>query len=107
MSRLTNKEQAEVLSKKEGRTLDENIYLKLAIFENEQENKTLFNKEQFNFALIKSVEMVSNIVKNKITKEIVVTFLNELKGKARDGKLNYSDAEWLGKEIIKKVENSK
>ncbi len=107
MERLTDKEKIDNLLRKETLTAEENIYIKLAKFENEQEEKTLFTKCQLNMAVVKSVEMLAVVIKNKITKEILLTLLTEIKPKEVDGKITYEQVEKTAYEIIKKVANVK
>lgn len=107
MERLTDRAKAELLSKKENRTQEESIYLKLAKFENEQEEKTLFTKGQLNMAVMKSAEMLAGVIKNKITKEILLTLLAEIKLLEVDGKITYEQTEKTAFEIIKKVAEAK
>ena len=107
MDRLTNKEKANLIIKSGNRTAEENIYLKLAKFENEQEEKTLFTKGQLNMAIMKSAEMLAGVIKNKITKEILLTLLTEIKPLEVDGKITYEQTEKTAFEIIKKVAEAK
>ena len=107
MSRLTERAKAELLLNKKDRTTEENIYLKLAKFENEQEEKTLFTKGQLNMAVMKSAEMLAGVIKNKITKEILLTLLAEIKPLEVDGKITYEQTEKTAFEIIKKVAEAK
>ena len=107
MKRLTDKEKIDNLLRKETLTAEENIYIKLAKFENEQEEKILFTKCQLNMAVVKSVEMLAGVIKNKITKEILLTLLTEIKPKEVDGKITYEQVEKTAYEIIKKVANVK
>lgn len=107
MYRLTNKDKANFLQNKKDRTAEESIYLKLAKFENEQEEKTLFTKGQLNMAVMKSAEMLAGVIKNKITKEILLTLLAEIKPLEVDGKITYEQTEKTAFEIIKKVAETK
>ncbi len=107
MQRLTNKNLAVEFEKKEKQTEKEKIYIKLARFENEQEEKTLFTKGQLNMAVMKSAEMLAGIIKNKITKEILLTLLTEIKPLEVDGKITYEQTEKTAFEIIKKVAEAK
>lgn len=107
MDRLTDKNKLKSLLDKEDRTLEENIYLKLAKFENEQEEKTLFTKSQLNMAVMKSAEMLAGVIKNKITKGILLTLLTDIKSKEVDGKITYEQLERTAFEIIKKVAEAK
>lgn len=103
MDRLTDKNKLKSLLDKKDRSVEENIYLKLAKFENEQEEKTLFTKGQLNMAVMKSAEMLAGVIKNKITKEILLTLLVEIKRLEVDGKITYEQIEKTAFEIIKKV----
>ena len=107
MERLTDRAKAELLSKKENRTEEESIYLKLAKFENEQEEKTLFTKGQLNMAVMKCAEMLADSIKNRITKEILLTLLTEIKPLEVDGKITYEQIEKTAFEIIKRVVETK
>ena len=107
MNRLTTRSKKAELNLKEDKTLEEEIYLKLAKFENEQEDKTLFTKGQLNMAVMKSVEMLAGVIKNKITKAILLALLTEIKPLEVDGKITYEQTEKTAFEIIKKVEETK
>ena len=107
MCRLTDRKEAELLIKKENKTKEEKIYIELANFENQKEDKTLFTKSQLNIAVMKSAEMLAGVIKNKITKEILLTLLTEIKPLEVDGKITYEQTEKAAFEIIKKVAETK
>jgi hypothetical protein len=105
--RLTEKTKSEKLEKKDNLTIEEQMYVKLARFETEQEEKNLFTKSQLNIAVSKSIQLLSDAIKVKITKEVLAVLIAELKQKERDGKISYIEVKELAKEIVKKVAETK
>ena len=107
MSRMISREQEKIISKKENKTAEEKIYLKFAKFENEQEEKTLFTKSQFNMAVIKSAELLAGVIKNKITKGILSKLLMEINPKEANEIITNEQVEKIAFEIIKKVREAR
>lgn len=105
--RLTEKTKSEKLEKKDNLTIEEQMYVKLARFETEQEEKNLFTKSQLNIAVSKSIQLLSDAIKVKITKEVLAVLIAELKQKEKDGKISYIEVKELAKEIVKKVAETK
>ena len=105
--RLTEKTKSEKLEKKDNLTIEEQMYVKLARFETEQEEKNLFTKSQLNIAVSKSIQLLSDAIKVKITKEVLAVLITELKQKEKDGKISYLEVKELAKEIVKKVAETK
>ena len=105
--RLTEKTKSEKLEKKDNLTIEEQMYVKLARFETEQEEKNLFTKSQLNIAVSKSIQLLSDAIKVKITKEVLAVLITELKQKEKDGKISYTEVKELAKEIVKKVAETK
>lgn len=98
MQRLTDRKIAKAMIV----TTDaEKIYKKLAEFENAQEEKKIYTREQLSNALVKGIETLSEIMEVKITKKILIGFLAELK--PLDGKINYAEVEKTAFGIINKV----
>jgi hypothetical protein len=101
--RITDREKEVKLKAKSNLTKEEEIYLKLATYENAEEDKNLFTKNQLNLAITKCADMLGNIIKVKITKEILLTLLSELKKEQVDGKVTTEKIEAISNEIIKRV----
>ena len=101
--RLTEIKKLEELRNKETRTEEENIYLKLGYFETEMQEKRLFNKLQLNKAIIHATEMLANMVKVKLTKEIVNVIIAEAKESEH---LDVARLEDIGNALIKMVEGN-
>lgn len=105
--RLTDKNIASELAKKQDKTKEEAIYLTLSNYENASENKELFTKRQLNNAITKAMEMLVSAVKVNLTKEIVKTMTELIKTSAIEGKVDIRDVELMGQELIKRVEGAK
>ena len=101
--RLTDNKKATELNGRGNHTHAEKIYLKLAKYEDAEEQKNLFTKNQVNAAITKCAEMLGNIVKVQITNEILLTLVAEVKKKETDGKVDFKEVEKIANEIIKRV----
>lgn len=101
--KLTNEKRVMQINSKEAKTEEDIIYLALSRYESEE----LYTKSQLNMAVAKAIEMLANVVKNKVVKELIMGMVSELKIKEKDGKVDYKDIEDLGSEIIRKVEEIK
>lgn len=105
--RLTEKKTIETIKAKAKHNKEELIYLELAKYEDAIDKKELFTRSQLSKAIMKGAEMLADVVKVKMTKEILLTLLAEIKEKQEDGKITYDDAEKMALEIIKKVAETK
>ena len=102
--RLTKNEVAEEL-KNRTRTKEEEIYLKLAFFESECEKNRLYTKRDLNNCITKSMETLANIIRDKLTSEIVQVMVNELEKLSVEGKVPMEEVKRIGEEVIKVVKN--
>ena len=104
MERTTDRETAKEIEQLKEKTLEDELYVRLAMFENLIEDKKLFNKRQLNKAIINSVEMLADIVKIKITKEVVYTIIAESEIKSKKDSIALIDLKEICNEVIKRVE---
>lgn len=83
--------------------------------ENKNKNKemtkevqdTTYTKEQLNFAIKTAVKLLAETVKDKLTKEIILIMIAELKQLSKNNVVTIEQIENIGTKIIQRVESSK
>ena len=107
MERLTAKEKLQELKDKGNLTEDEKIYYTLGLVENDFESKKIFTKEQLNVAISQAVKVLTGLIKGKLSTEIALAVISEIKTKAVDGKIDIKELEKLETEIKPKNADEK
>jgi hypothetical protein len=99
MERLTTKERLQELKDKGNLSEEEKIYYTLGLLENDFESKTIFTKKQFQIAIAQAIKVLTTLIRERMTKEIALAVIEEIKGKAVDGKIDVAELEKLETEI--------
>ena len=66
------------------------------------EEEKLYTKAQLKVAVTKTVIMLTDMLKESTTKEVVLTILTELHDHQDGGKIKYEDVEKICKKIIER-----
>ena len=66
------------------------------------EEEKLYTKAQLKVAVTKTVIMLTDMLKESTTKEVVLTILTELHNHQEDGKIKFEDVEKVCKKIIER-----
>ncbi len=102
MERLTTKERLQELLEKGNLTEDEKIYYTLGLVENDFESKKIFTKDELKAAISQAVKVVMGLIKGKLSTEIALAVISQIKTKAVDGKIDVAELEKLETEIKQK-----
>ena len=106
MERLTTKEKMEELTAKGNLTEDEKIYYTLGLVENDFESNKIFTKAQLNLAITQAVRTLVGLIKGKLSNEIALAVIREIKSKAVDGNIKVEELEKIEAEFTQQEKPS-
>jgi hypothetical protein len=72
----------------------------------EKNEEKIYTRSDLNKAVTKGVEMLAVILKNKITREIVLTMISEAEQRSVNGSIELTELDKVGKAVIFEVEKN-